>query len=55
MQKELFYIHDVFAPIRVNFAPFMLGHMQAIITAKKGHIFVRGVITSIARIIGLEA
>lgn len=33
--KELFYIHSVFEPTRVNPTPFMLVHMQAICTAKK--------------------
>lgn len=51
--KELFYIHNVLAPTRVNYPPFMLAHMQAINTAKKGHISVEGVITSVACIIGL--
>lgn len=32
----------------------MLAHMQAADTAEKGHIYVGGMVTSIAREIGLE-
>lgn len=53
--KELFYTHSVFEPTRVNSDPFMMAHMQEVCTAKRYHISIGGVITSIACAIGLEA
>lgn len=34
--KELFYIHSILEPTWLNSASFMLTHMQAIGTVKKG-------------------
>lgn len=53
--NKLFYIHSVFEHTRVNSAPFLLSHMQAGCTAKKGHIEFGGLITSIARSLDLHA
>lgn len=53
--KELFYIHYVFEHTRVNSTLFMLAHMQAVHTAKKGHITFGGLITSIAPALDLHA
>lgn len=53
--KELFYILYVFEHTRVNSYPFLLAHMQAVRTAKKGHIIFGGLITSIARALNLHA
>lgn len=55
MQKSLFYIHYVFVPTRVNSTPFILAHMQADRIAKKGPISFGGMITYIARALGLES
>ncbi|MCI08018.1 hypothetical protein A2U01_0029089, partial [Trifolium medium] len=52
--KEFFYMQAVFAPTRINSVPFMLSHMQAICTAKKGAISFGGLITSIARALELD-
>lgn len=52
--KELFYIHAIFEPTRINSAPFMIAHMKVVGTSLKGSIFVGGLITSIARVLGLH-
>lgn len=53
--KELFYIHSIFNHTWVNSSPFLLAHMQAVRTAKKGHITFGGLITSIACSLDLYA
>lgn len=57
--KEMFYMQVVLfddAPQgRINSVPFKLTHMSVIVIAKKGVIYVGGLIISIAHAIGLEA
>lgn len=38
----------------INTVPFMISHMHAIVIAKRGAIIFGGLITSIARVLGLE-
>lgn len=52
--KELFFICSIFEPTLVNSAPFMIAHMQALGTDKKGPTSIGGLITSIARALGLD-
>lgn len=53
-EKELFYLFATFVPQNVNTVPFMFSHMQAIVNARRGPIIFGGLITSIARVLGLE-
>ncbi|CAI8593104.1 unnamed protein product [Vicia faba] len=50
-EKELFYLFTTFVPEKVNIVSFMISHMFAIVTAKKGAIVFGGLITSIARVL----
>lgn len=52
--KKLFFLHSIFAPTRVNMAPFMIAHMNVVRTARKGPISFGDLITSIARVMGLH-
>lgn len=53
--KELFFIHCAFANIRLNVCPFIFAHMQDVCIGKRGPICIGGLITSIARVLVLEA
>jgi hypothetical protein len=51
--KEIFYLFATIWKERVNFVPFMLSHMRSLVSAKRGSITFGGLITTIARAIGL--
>jgi hypothetical protein len=51
--KEFFYLFATIRKERVNSVPFMLSHMRSLVSAKRGSITFGGLITTIARAIGL--
>lgn len=53
-EKEFFYLVTIFVLQKVNTISIMISHMQAIVTTKRGTIIFGGLITSIARVLGLE-
>lgn len=53
--KELFFLHTAFAPTRVNATPFMLAHLKLLCVRGTTHFCIGGLVTSIARALGLDS
>lgn len=51
--KNLYFLFSIFNNVQVNSAAFMFAHMRALCNARKGAIVVGGLITSIAKGLGL--
>ncbi|CAJ2637544.1 unnamed protein product [Trifolium pratense] len=52
--KELYYLFAFVKKIKINSVPFMFNHMRSIVTSQRGTITFGGLITTIAKAIGLE-